>query len=197
MVDGQTQPVEAVQNLIASLRREVSLRDEQIARMTVEIDRLHRAVGDRNRDVDQLRSVLDQKYEPIKPPTTDVTNNNSATATSSAGKGLESVSETAMEAEDGSQGEGFVAPLSKMLPPPPPPPLSMSSGVAGGGGASSLTATSAARVKKQGVSGESVSRNTNVGFIHYEKDERCVLHLFMTLFTFKNTRMPVGRTFYV
>uniref|UniRef100_A0A5K3F240 CCDC92 domain-containing protein n=1 Tax=Mesocestoides corti TaxID=53468 RepID=A0A5K3F240_MESCO len=140
VIDGQPQPVEAVQNLIISLRREIALRDDRIAYMTTEIEGLRRVVGERNRDVDQLRSVLDQKYIPISM--------NNQTIAKNIGSGyLQGGCEPIMEAED-----GYMTQISRMTPPPP--------------------SFVPQRIKKQGVSGESVSRSGNIGFIHYEKDQK-------------------------
>ncbi|KAL5969804.1 cGMP-dependent protein kinase 2 [Taenia solium] len=126
LIDGQPQSVEAVQNLVAHLREEIALRNAQITRLTGEVESLRRIVGDRNRDVDQLKSVLDQKYIPLV--------------------AVNGANHSSMEL-----GEGGVAPL-----PMTPSPHS--------------TAVLPARTKKQGVCGESVSRNANIGFTHYEKD---------------------------
>ncbi|VDN42245.1 unnamed protein product [Dibothriocephalus latus] len=131
MLDGHPQPVEAVVALVGHLRRELIVRNEQIAWFESELRRMRRLLGERERDVDQLKSVLDQKYEPPVPTGTDA---------------LETVTEeeTAMDAE-----EGFG--LTTGTKPPQ---------------------AASTRVKKQGVSGESVSRIKSTGFVHYEKDER-------------------------
>nr|VZH95894.1 unnamed protein product [Spirometra erinaceieuropaei] len=63
MLDGHPQPVEAVVALVGHLRRELIVRNEQIAWFESELRRMRRLLGERERDVDQLKSVLDQKYE--------------------------------------------------------------------------------------------------------------------------------------
>ncbi|CDS37285.1 cGMP dependent protein kinase 1 [Echinococcus multilocularis] len=145
LIDGQLQSVGGVQSLVAHLREEIALRNTQIARLTGEVESLRRIVGDRDRDVDQLKSVLDQKYIPMV--TVNGTNRSSSSnnnvANTSAGV---SAVEEAME-----YGEGGVAPLHMMSSSQP-------------------TTIPPARIKKQGVCGESVSRHANIGFIHYEKD---------------------------
>ncbi|VDK36597.1 unnamed protein product [Taenia asiatica] len=148
LIDGQLQSVKAVQNLIARLREEIALRNTQIARLTGEVESLRRIVGDRNRDVDQLKSVLDQKYIPLV--AVNGANHSSSSSRSNNNAANTLASMCAVE-ETMELGEGGVAPLPMM-----PSPHS--------------TAVLPARTKKQGVCGESVSRNANIGFIHYEKD---------------------------
>lgn len=147
LIDGQPQSIEAIQNLVATLREEIAIRDTQILRLSGEITTLRRLVGDRNRDVDQLRSVLDQKYIPSN--STNHSNNNvdgnNADATNSG---------FVNENLEYGEGRSLQTPL---MPSPQPhvqgPP---------------------ARVKKQGVCGESISRNANIGFVHYEKSQQLV-----------------------
>ncbi|VDL98474.1 unnamed protein product [Schistocephalus solidus] len=131
ILDGHPQPVEAVIALVGHLRRELIVRNEQIAWFESELRRMRRLLGERERDVDQLKSVLDQKYEPPVPTS------NQALDTVTEG-------ETTMDAE-----EGFGLTTGTKQPQ-----------------------AAFARVKKQGVSGESGSRINSTGFIHYEKDER-------------------------
>lgn len=137
-------------HIIAHLKEEVAQRDKTISLLVDEIERLRQTVGDRNRDVDQLKSVLDQKDEPIS----SSGQTTSYTVSMDGVQILETLLEGTSEA-----GDGLVE-LSKM---PTPHTSAIPRGY-----------SAATRVKKQGVSGESVSRSNNIGFIHYEKDERRV-----------------------
>ncbi|VDM15645.1 unnamed protein product [Hydatigera taeniaeformis] len=148
LIDGQPQPVEAVQSLVTHLREEIALRNTQISRLTSEVESLRRMVGDRNRDVDQLKSVLDQKYVPLAAVNGANHSGNNSRSNNNAVNTLNSV---CMVEEIMDLGEGGTASL---------PPVS----------SSQSTVVPPARIKKQGVCGESVSRNANIGFIHYEKD---------------------------
>lgn len=149
LIDGQPQSVEAVQNLVAHLREEIALRNTQIARLTGEVESLRRIVGDRNRDVDQLKSVLDQKYIPL----VAVNGANRSSSSRSNNNAANTLASVCAVEETMELGESGVAPLPVM-----PSPQS--------------TTVLPARTKKQGVCGESVSRNANIGFIHYEKDHK-------------------------
>ena len=146
LIDGKPHSVEGIQNIISHLRDEIALRDVQIARLTGEVERLHRMVGDRNRDVDQLKSVLDQKYITMAVNSSS----NSSYINNSTGSNVNV--EEFMEYGDG--GGVAALPLGSSPQPNGVPQLQ--------------------RVKKQGVCGESVSRNGNIGFIHYEKDHKLV-----------------------
>ncbi|EUB62717.1 cGMP-dependent protein kinase 2 [Echinococcus granulosus] len=147
LIDGQLQSVEGVQSLVAHLREEIALRNTQIARLTGEVESLRRIVGDRDRDVDQLKSVLDQKYIPMV-----AVNGTNHSSSSSSNNNVANTSAGVSAVEEGMEyGEGGVAPLHMMSSSQP-------------------TTMPPARIKKQGVCGESVSRNANIGFIHYEKD---------------------------
>ncbi|VDO06060.1 unnamed protein product [Rodentolepis nana] len=154
LIDRQPQPIEAVQNLVSQLREEIAIRDAQIARLTGEVKSLRRLVGDRNRDVDQLRSVLDQKYIPA----------NSTNHASTADPIIDGNITTGVINEFVDYGEGRSIQIP-LVPSPQPqvqgPP---------------------ARIKKQGVCGESVSRNANIGFVHYEKDHNKSRHVTTRLF---------------
>ncbi|KAM7532696.1 hypothetical protein Aperf_G00000130380 [Anoplocephala perfoliata] len=148
LIDGQQQSVEDIQKLVSQLREEIAIRDAQIARLTGEIANLRRMVGDRDRDVDQLKSVLDQKFAPLDRPSQGSLSNkiphgNSALSISAF--------DEVMELGEGGSLQSSMMPSSHSSVQGPP-----------------------ARVKKQGVRGESVSRNANVGFIHYEKGRKSV-----------------------
>lgn len=133
VLDGQPQSVDSVLALISTLRHDVEVQSEQIIWLQAELERLQRIVGDRERNVDQLKSVLDQKF--ITPE-----------KLSASTQGLDRIAEGPTEME--SNDEINVSHISK-------PPLS-----------------ARARIKKQGVSGESGSQINTGGFVHYEKDER-------------------------
>lgn len=146
LIDGQPQSIEAIQNLVAQLREEIAIRDAQIAHLTGEVTSLRRLVGDRNRDVDQLRSVLDQKYIPTNNTNHAATTNNNVDGNINFGVNTDST--------DYGEGRSLQIPMMPSPQPQAQGPL--------------------ARVKKQGVCGESVSRNANIGFVHYEKDHKLV-----------------------
>lgn len=147
LIDGRPQSIEAIQNLIANLKDEIALRDVQIARLTGEVEHLHRMIGDRNRDVDQLKSVLDQKYISLAV--------NNSINNSVNGNGAGAIMNNAEEYMEFGESGGMT-PLSLGSSPQP------------------NSVQQPPRVKKQGVCGESVSRNGNIGFIHYEKDHKLV-----------------------
>lgn len=150
LIDGQPQSIEAIQNLVPQLREEIAIRDAQIASLTGEIASLRRMVGDRNRDVDQLKSVLDQKCVSVN-RYCHVSLNSKILRGNNALSNSTSALDDVMELGEGGALQSSVMPSSQ--PPVQGPP---------------------ARVKKQGVRGESVSRNANVGFVHYEKDHKLV-----------------------